>query len=74
MKHVFYVLFGIALFAAIGFIIGSLGTNWYANYVAKSDDDINASVRIFLVLWLLLCLAGAYVGHCIYTRKRRRNP
>ena len=68
MKRLLYVFAGALVFAAIGFVVGSIVTNLYSDYLAKSDDDINFSVGVFLVLIPLLVALGAYLGHKLYAR------
>jgi hypothetical protein len=68
MKRLLFMFTGGLLFAVIAFVFGSLVTNWYGDHAARSDDDINASVGVFLVLWPLFIGAGAYLGHRVHSR------
>lgn len=63
MKRAIFIAVGALVFAAIGFVVGSFATNWYSDHFAKSDDDINVSVGVFLVLWPLFAGLGAYLGN-----------
>jgi hypothetical protein len=62
MKRLVYVVIGAALAAAVAFVAGSLATNWYSDHLAKSDDDINFVVKLFLILWPLFVAAGGLLG------------
>ena len=64
------MLAGAGLFAVFGFLLGSLATNWYSDHWAKSDDDINRSVAVFLVVWPLFIGLGAWIGHAIHRRSK----
>ena len=68
MKRLLFMSAGALLFAVLAFVLGSLVTNWYGDHAARSDDDINASVGVFLVLWPLFIVAGAYLGHRLHAR------
>lgn len=68
MKRSTFILIGVIVFAVVGFFVGSVATNWYSDHFAKSDDDINRSVGIFLVIWLLLAILGGYVGNILFQR------
>jgi hypothetical protein len=73
MKRLLYVFAGALVFAVIGFVVGSIATNLYSDYLAKSDDDINSSVGMFMVLWGLLVALGAYLGHRLYVTTLRSS-
>lgn len=66
MRRALYMAAGAALFAVLGFLLGVLATGWYSANAARSDDDINLSVGVFLVLWPLIIAVGAYLGHRAY--------
>jgi hypothetical protein len=68
MKRLLFMSTGALLFAVLAFVLGSLVTHWYGEHAARSDDDINASVGVFLVLWPLFIGAGAYLGHRLHAR------
>ena len=68
MKRLLYIATGGLLVAVLAFLVGSVATNWYSEHLAKSDDDINSVVKVFLVLWPLLIAAGAALGNAVYRR------
>lgn len=68
MKRVVYILIGVLTFATISFVVGSIATNWYASTLAKSDDDINSSVLIFLILWPVIAALGGWLGAFVFRR------
>jgi uncharacterized BrkB/YihY/UPF0761 family membrane protein len=70
LKRPLFIVAGIAVFAALGFIIGSFVTNWYADYFATSDKDINGSVIAFLLLWPAFACLGGYVGNKLFSRRK----
>ena len=72
MKHLSYIIIGVAVGAALAFVAGSIGTHWYSEHLARSDDDINLAVKVFLVLWPLLAAAGGYLGHWLHRRRLTR--
>jgi len=69
MKRALFVIAGALSFAALGFVTGSIATNWYADSFAKSDDDINQSIGYFLIAWPLLAIFGGYVGNIMFHKK-----
>lgn len=68
MKRTLFIISGALLFAALGFLVGSVVTNWYGDHWAKSDDDINQSVRYFLFVWPLFIILGGYLGNLLFHR------
>jgi hypothetical protein len=68
MKRLTYILVGAVVAMALGFLVGSLATNWYSDHWAKSDDDINSSVLVFFVLWPFIGLVGGALGNRLYKR------
>ena len=68
MRRIGYILVGVAAATMIGFVAGAIATNWYSEHAAKSDDDINFVVKVFLLLWPLLSFFGGYIGHRLYKR------
>lgn len=68
MKKVLFVVAGALVFAALGFVLGSLATNWYADRFARSDADINTSVGIFLLIWPVFAGMGGYLGYRLHKR------
>ena len=66
MKRTFFVIVGALSFTALGFVIGSVATNWYAEHFAKSDDDISQSVGYFLLVWPLFVILGGYIGNLLF--------
>ena len=71
MKHADYIIAGGLLFAVLGFVLGSLATNWYGDHLARSDDDINDSVRVFFVAWPFIMVLGGYLGHRLHVMMSR---
>lgn len=71
MKRSLFIVVGALLFAALGFLVGSVVTNWYADHFAKSDDDIGQSVGYFLFIWPLFAVLGGYIGNRVF---RKRSP
>jgi hypothetical protein len=70
MKRVAYILIGVIIAAAVAFVLGSLATNWYSDHLARSDDDMNLAVKVFLPIWLAATVAGGVIGNLIFKRKR----
>jgi hypothetical protein len=70
MKRTLFIAAGALLFTAIAFAIGSLATNGYSDHFAKSDDDINLSVGVFLALWPVFAVLGAYLGSKLWKRSQ----
>jgi prolipoprotein diacylglyceryltransferase len=66
MKRMLFIVAGALLFAALGFAIGAIATNWYSDHFAKSDDDISQSVGYFLLVWPLFAILGGYVGDVLF--------
>ena len=66
MKRTLFIFGGTAVFAALGFVIGSVATNWYSERFAKSDADINSSVAVVLLLWPIFAGVGGYLGNRLY--------
>ena len=62
MKRALFVVAGACLFAAIGFLVGSVVTNGYSDRFAQSDDEINQFVGCFVFVWLAFILFGGYMG------------
>ena len=70
MKRALFIIAGTVVFAAVGFVIGSVATNWYSERLAKSDADINTSVAVVLLFWPVFAGIGGYLGNRLY---RSRN-
>lgn len=66
MKPIIFVIVGALSFTALGFVIGSVATNWYAEHFAKSDDDISQSIGYFLLVWPLFTILGCYIGNLLF--------
>ena len=66
VKRVVFVVVGIIIFAFLAFVLGSFATNWYSDTLAKSDDDVNLSVKVFLILWPFLSALGGWFGNRLY--------
>lgn len=73
MKRTLFIFGGVVVFTVLGFFIGSITTNWYADTFARSDDDINFSVAVFLALWLLFAMVGGYLGNTLFRRNLTRR-
>ena len=73
MKRTLFIIAGTVAFAALGFVIGSVATNWYSDSFAKSDADINTSVALFLLLWPVFAGIGGYLGNRLYRRNLTRR-
>ena len=70
MKRTLFIIAGTVVFAALGFVIGSVATNWYSERFAKSDADINTSVAVVLLLWPVFAGIGGYLGYLGYLGNR----
>jgi tryptophan-rich sensory protein len=68
MKRLTYIIIGVAAAASLGFVAGALATTWYSEHLAKSDDDINSMVMVFLFIWPLVAALGGYVGHVLHEK------
>ena len=73
MKRTLFIIAGTVVFAALGFVIGSVATNWYSERFAKSDADINTSVAVVLLLWPVFAGIGGYLGYLGNRLYRSRN-
>jgi tryptophan-rich sensory protein len=74
MKRALFIVTGAAAFAAVGFIMGSLLTNWYSDRFAKSDDDINTSVFVFMLIWPAFACIGGYLGNRLFRSRSLTFP
>ena len=69
MKRALFISLGAAVAALVTFLLGSLATNWYSEHLAKSDDEINTVVKVFLFLWPVPIALGALVGNILFKHK-----
>lgn len=69
MKRTLFIIAGTVVLAALGFVIGSVATNWYSERFAKSDADINSSVAVVLLLWPVFAGIGGYLGNRLYLNR-----
>ena len=68
MKRLAFVIGGALIFAVLGFLLGSVATNWYSDHLAKSDNDISKVVGYFLLVWPLFAILGGYIGNLLFHR------
>ena len=73
MKHAAFVIAGALAFAAAGFAAGSLLTQWYADTLARSQDDIDNAVTLSAAALPVLLALGGYVGHRLHRRRSARE-
>lgn len=73
MKHAAFVVACALAFAAAGFAAGSLLTQWYADNLARSQDDIDTAITLAAVALPILLALGGYVGHRLHRRRSARE-
>jgi len=66
MKRVAFIVVGILICALFALVLGIFATNWYSDNLAKNDDDINLSVKVFLILWPFISALGGWLGNRLY--------
>ena len=69
MRNAAFVLAGALALAAAGFAAGSLLTRWYADTLARSQDDIDNAATVAAAALPSLLVLGGYVGHRLHRRR-----
>jgi hypothetical protein len=73
MKRAAFIFAGALAFAAAGFAVGSLLTQWYADTLAGSQDDIDDAVTLAAAALPILLALGGYVGHRVHRRRSAKE-
>ena len=68
MKRIAYIALGALAGAALVFFTGSVVTNWYATAWAKSQDEVDVAIDVFLWIWPFVILFGGYIGNALHRR------